>query len=168
MIGAIFAHRGMISAFLGDGILATFGAPLPDPEHAWHAAHAAVAMQAALAELNRGWAAADLPTLRMGIGIHTGVVFAGNVGGAQRMTYTVIGDPVNVTARLESLNKDFGTAILLTEETQVRLGARVETRYCGESLVKGRAQPLRVYELLTVHPDGGPPGSKGGGEVEGR
>lgn len=168
MIGAIFAHRGMISAFLGDGILAVFGAPLHDPDHAWHAARAAVAMQAALAELNRGWAASGLPALRMGIGIHTGVVFAGNVGGAARTTYTVIGDPVNVTARLESLNKDLGTTLLITEEAQTRLGDRVETRYCGEAPVKGRAQPLRVYELLAVHPDGGLPESKGISKEGGR
>jgi len=155
MVGAIFAHRGMVNDFIGDGILAIFGAPLRDPDHAWQAARAAVAMQEALERLNRSWEARGLPTLRMGIGIHTGVVFAGNVGGATRVKYTVVGDPVNVTARLEALNKELGTTTLLTEETRTALGNRVETRYCGETLVKGRAQPLRVHELLAVHPDGG-------------
>jgi adenylate cyclase len=154
MIDAIFAERGMINDFIGDGILAVFGAPLPDPDHPWRAVRAAMAMQAALVRLNREWAARGAPTLRMGIGIHTGVVFAGNVGGPARVKYTVVGDTVNATARLEALNKDLGTATLITAEVQQALGNRVETRYHGEAAVKGRAEPLRVYELLAVHPAG--------------
>ena len=122
MIDAIFAERGMINDFIGDGILAVFGAPLPDADHAWRAARAAMGMQAALERLNREWAARGVPTLRMGIGIHTGTVFAGNVGGPGRIKYTVIGDTVNVTARLEGVNKDLGTTALITAET--RRGAR--------------------------------------------
>jgi adenylate cyclase len=150
MIDTIFAERGMINDFIGDGILVVFGAPLPDGDHAARAARAAVGMQAALERLNHGWAARGAPTLRMGIGLHTGVVFAGNVGGPGRIKYTVIGDTVNVTARLEGLNKDLGTSTLLTAETLAALGDRVETRYRGAIPVKGRAEPLRVYELLAV------------------
>jgi CHASE2 domain/Adenylate and Guanylate cyclase catalytic domain len=91
-----------------------------------------------------------LATLRMGIGPHTGEVFAGNVGGAAKLKYAVVGDPVNVTARLESLNKDLGTTILMTVEMCTILGDWVETRDCGETSVKGRTQPLHVYEVLTV------------------
>ena len=151
MIDAIFAERGMINDFIGDGILAVFGAPLPDDDHAWRAARAAMAMQAGLERLNRQWSTRGIATLRMGIGIHTGVVFAGNVGGPARIKYTVVGDAVNVTARLEGLNKDFGTTTLITAEVEKALGNRAETRYRGEAPVKGRAEPLRVYELLAVH-----------------
>lgn len=162
MIEAIFRHRGMINDFIGDGILAVFGAPLPDPEHAIRAAGAALAMQEALTRLNRDWAARGLPALRMGIGVHTGTVFAGNVGGPGRIKYTVVGDAVNVTARLESLNKDLSTTTLVTEETRRAIGDRAETRYRGEVPVKGRTEPLRVHELLAVHGDGAAPAGGAG------
>jgi adenylate cyclase len=166
MIEAIFAERGMINDFIGDGILAVFGAPLPDPDHAWRAARAAMGMQAALERLNQEWARRGVPTLRMGIGIHTGVVFAGNVGGRDRIKYTVVGDTVNVTARLEGVNKELGTTTLITAETREAIGGRVETRYRGAVPVKGRAEPLQVYELLGAHPDGSHPAE--GGQADGR
>lgn len=156
MTEVIFAHRGMINDFVGDAIMAIFGAPLADPDHALHATQSALRMDQDLRELNQRWEAAGLPTLRMGIGLHTGEVFAGNVGGAAKLKYAVVGDPVNVTARLESLNKDLGTTILMTEEMRTVLGDRVETRDCGETSVKGRTQPLHVYEVLAVHPEGRP------------
>ncbi len=161
MIDAIFAERGMVNDFIGDGILAVFGAPLPDPDHAWRAARAALSMQAALERLNTEWAERGITTLRMGIGVHTGVVFAGNVGGSSRIKYTVIGDTVNVTARLEGLNKDLGTTTLVTAEAERVLRGRIETRYCGEVSVKGRAEPLRVYELLAAVPGGTGGGASG-------
>ncbi|MBI4609580.1 MAG: adenylate/guanylate cyclase domain-containing protein [Candidatus Rokubacteria bacterium] len=155
MTSAIFAHRGMINDFIGDAVMAIFGAPLADPDHALHAAQSAVAMDQALQELNQRWEAAGLPVLRMGIGIHTGEVFAGNIGGEARVKYTVIGDTVNVASRLEGLNKELGTTILVTEETRILLEGRVDVKDRGEMPVKGRTHPLRVYELLAVHPDGG-------------
>jgi adenylate cyclase len=160
MTAVIFAHRGMIKDFVGDAIMAIFGAPLADPDHALHAAQSVLRMDQALRELNQRWEAAGLPRLRMGIGLHTGEVFAGNVGGAAKLKYAVVGDPVNVTARLESLNKDLGTTILMTEEMRTVLGDWVETRDRGETSVKGRTQPLHVYEVLAVHPEGRP--AKGG------
>src|SRR5262249_26220084 len=124
MIEAIFAERGMINDFIGDGILAIFGAPLPDAEHAWRAVRAALAMQAALERLNAAWAAGGIAALHMGVAVHTGPVFAGNIGGPGRIKYTVVGDTVNVTARLEGLNKDLGTTALITAETRKALGDR--------------------------------------------
>ena len=98
----------MINDFIGDGVLAVFGAPLPDADHAWRAAQAAMGMQAALERLNREWSARGVATLRMGIGIHTKWCLRATSAG-RRIKYTVIGDTVNVTARLEGLNKDLGT-----------------------------------------------------------
>jgi adenylate cyclase len=148
MTAAIFAHRGMINDFVGDAVMAVFGAPVDDPDHAWHAVQSAVAMDRALEALNRRWATAGLPCLRMGIGIHTGPVFAGNVGGRDRIKYTVIGDPVNVASRVEGLNKELATTILLTEETLTAVGDRVRVRDCGPMAVKGRVEKVRVFEVL--------------------
>jgi adenylate cyclase len=154
MVNAIFAHRGTVDDFIGDGILAVFGAPLPDPDHPRQAVRAAIDMQQALARLNQEWDTRGLPTLRMGVAVHTGEVFAGNVGGADRVKYTVIGDTVNATARLEGLNKDLGTTMLITEETRLAVGDLVETRARGEIPVKGREEPLRVHELVRLRTDG--------------
>jgi adenylate cyclase len=155
MTDAIFTRRGMINDFVGDAIIAVFGAPLADPDHALHAVQSAMGMERALSTLNQRWEAAGLPSLHMGIGIHTGEVFVGNVGGAVKLKYAVLGDPVNATARLESLNKELGTHILITEEAHTALGDRVEAKDRGQFVVKGRTRPLRVFELLAVHADNG-------------
>ena len=149
MTAAIFAHRGMINDFVGDAVMAVFGAPVGDADHAWNALQSALAMNRALAALNERWQAAGLPSLRMGIGIHTGPVFAGNVGGRERIKYTVIGDPVNVASRVEGLNKELGTTVLITEETLAAIGDRVRVRDCGPIAVKGRVEKVRVFEVLT-------------------
>lgn len=154
MVDAIFTYRGTVDDFIGDGILAVFGAPIADPGHARQAVEAAVAMQQALERLNRDWAAQGLPTLRMGVAVHTGTVFAGSIGSRERAKYTVIGDPVNVTARLEGLNKDLGTTILMTEAIRSAIGDLVQTRFRGELPVKGRTEPLRVYEVVPPQPNG--------------
>jgi adenylate cyclase len=149
MTTAIFAHRGMINDFVGDAVMAVFGAPVDDPDHAWNAVQSALAMNHALDALNRRWEAAGLPRLQMGIGIHTGAVFAGNVGGRDRIKYTVIGDPVNVASRVEGLNKELGTTMLITGETLAAVGDRVRVRDCGPIAVKGRVEKVRVFEVLT-------------------
>lgn len=154
MTTAIFAHRGTINDFIGDAVMALFGAPMHDRDHAFHAVQSAVAMDRALAALNVKWEAAGLPRLEMGIGVHTGQVFAGNIGGTDRIKYTVIGDVVNVGSRVEGLNKDLGTTILVTEETFGAVGDRVKARDCGPQKVKGRVEKVRVYEVLAVEPDG--------------
>ena len=149
MTAAIFEHRGMINDFVGDAVMAVFGAPANDPDHAWNAVQSAIDMDRALTELNARWQKTGEVELRMGIGIHTGRVFAGNVGGRDRMKYTVMGDPVNVASRVEGLNKDLSTTLLITEETLAAVADRVRVRDCGPVAVKGRVEKVRVYEVLT-------------------
>jgi adenylate cyclase len=155
MTGAIFRHQGMVNDFVGDSIIAVFGAPVPDPKHAMHAVQSAVAMDEELAKLNEHWLKIGQIPLRHGVGVHTGEVFAGNIGSAERLKYTVIGDPVNVSARLEGLNKELGTTVLITEETLNRLKdqAAVSVKDRGALPVKGRQEPVRVYEVLAIGAD---------------
>jgi adenylate cyclase len=149
MTEAIFKHRGMINDFVGDAVMAVFGAPVSDSEHAWNAVQSALDMDRALTRLNEEWKQKGLVELRMGIGIHTGRVFAGNVGGRDRIKYTVIGDPVNVASRVEGLNKDLSTTLLVTEETLAAVGDKIRVRDCGPVAVKGRVEKVRVFEVLT-------------------
>ncbi len=147
MTAAIFAQRGMVNDFIGDAILAVFGAPLDDPEHARHAVLSALAMSETLAGLNRRWAEAGLPPLRMGLGIHTGEVFAGNVGLHGKVKYAVVGDTVNLASRVEGLNKDLGTIMLVTEATYRAACMDLPVKDRGLVNVKGREEPVRVYEV---------------------
>lgn len=150
MTRIIFRHGGMVNDFIGDAVMAVFGAPLGDRDHAMHAVQAALAMDEGLQALNARWAEAGLPPLRMGIGVHSGEVFAGNVGGRSRTKYTIVGDAVNVGSRVEGLNKELGTTILITEATFSILAGRVKARDCGPLPVKGRHEPVRVFELQGV------------------
>lgn len=148
MVEAVQRHGGIVNDFIGDAVMAVYGAPMHDPEHARNAVRTALQMQAGLAALNADWQARGLPQLRMGIGIHTGPVFAGNVGSPARLKYTVIGDAVNLAARVESANKDLQTTLLLTEDTHAAVGDGLQTRDCGAVKVKGRQQAVRLFEVL--------------------
>lgn len=147
MIDVIMEHHGMVSDFIGDGILAVFGAPLDDPEHAWHAVQTALGMQAALRRLNAGWAEEDRPALAMGAAVNTGEVFAGNIGSARKMKYAVMGDTVNTVARIEALNRDLGTEVLIGAATLAAVGDRVRACDRGEVTVKGRVKTVAIFEL---------------------
>lgn len=150
MVDAVLQHRGVINDFVGDAVMAVYGAPVDNPNHGLDAIRTAFQMLARLKILNAAWEARGLPTLRMGIGIHTGSVFAGNVGAPRRMKYTVVGDAVNVAARLEGLNKDLQTTLLISGETYAAVRDWVEVKDCGEFRVKGRYQVIKVYEVLSL------------------
>ena len=124
MVGVVFEHRGTVDKFVGDMVMALYGAPLDDPEHADHAVQTALAMIRTLNEMNQQWQSQGKPTLDIGIGINTGDMVAGNIGSDTIMSYTVIGDAVNLGARLESLNKDFGTRIIVSETWRIVRGTR--------------------------------------------
>jgi adenylate cyclase len=147
MVPIVFAHKGTVDKFVGDMIMALFGAPLDDPDHADHAVQTALAMSDGLAKLNREWRARGRPPLDIGIGINTGGMVAGNLGSADIMSYTVIGDEVNLGARLESLNKQYGTRIIISEATRAALRGQYDVRALGDVVVKGKTVPVRVYSV---------------------
>jgi len=146
MLAAVEAEGGMVNKFGGDSLLAIFGSPLnPSQDHAVRAVRAALAMRRALADFNRQQAAVEMPELQVGFGIATGEVVAGNVGSSRKLEYTVIGDPVNLAARLQELTPELGAEILLSPET-ARLAKDVASlRSLGEIDVRGRAQRVEVF-----------------------
>jgi adenylate cyclase len=147
MVEVVLEHRGTVDKFVGDMIMALFGAPLDDADHAEHAVQTALAMIRALEDMNRQWATQGKPQLGIGIGVNTGDMVAGNIGSESIMSYTVIGDPVNLGARLESLNKDYGTRIIISESTRARLTGQYDVRPLGEVIVKGKSQPVAIFEV---------------------
>ena len=150
MVDVILAHRGLVQDFIGDAIMAVYGAPLDDSEHCWHAAHTAVAMHAALDGLNRRWEGEGRGPLAMGIAVHTGEAFAGTLGAPRKKKYAVLGDTVNTTSRIEGLNRDLGTGILISGAVLAVLKDRVVVRDRGSVTVKGRRQPVEIYELMSL------------------
>ena len=149
MSRAIEAEGGVIDKFIGDEIMALFGAPVAAADSADRALRAALAMRAALAAFNRELAAEGRPTLAFGIGINTARVVAGNIGSHRRLNYSVIGDGVNTAARLQTLTRQpgFETDILLSEATLQSARGRYTVRDLGAAQVKGRSETVRVLAL---------------------
>jgi adenylate cyclase len=147
MVKVLFEHQGTLDKFVGDMVMALFGAPLDDEDHAEHAVQTALAMVRALDVLNAEWQSFGLPRLDIGIGINSGDMVAGNIGSEAIMSYTVIGDAVNLGARLESLNKEYGTRIIISESTRTLLKGQYDIRPLGSVTVKGRSQPVAIFEV---------------------
>lgn len=145
MTPIVHATGGTVDKFIGDAVMAFWGAPLSDPQHAEHAVTAAIAMQQAMQPLVADLQARGLPPIHMRIGLHTGRVVVGNVGSEQRFSYTAIGDAVNLAARLEGANKAFGTGILLSAATAAQLPPSMALRALDDVVVKGKTEPVRVY-----------------------
>ena len=152
MTDVLFAHDGMLDKYTGDGLVAVFGAPLPQPDHALRACRAALAMLDQLAPVRARWARPDLPPVEIGIGINTGPMIIGNMGSKERFAYTVIGDEANLGARLEAANKDFQTHILISEATWQAVKGEIAARELDVVTFRGMARPVRVYEVLGTYP----------------
>jgi class 3 adenylate cyclase len=145
---AIRAHGGLVLQFIGDEIEAVFGAPITSRDHAARAVRAAVEMRARLQAWNARREAAGRPPLRNGIGIHTGTVLAGNIGGADRLSYALVGDPVNLASRIQGLTKDFRADILISDATRSRLDGTVAVEALPAVRVKGRAEEVTIYKVV--------------------
>src|SRR5262249_55474769 len=141
----VFAHRGSLDKYIGDAIMAIYGAPVVESDHPALACRSALDMMRALDELQQKWQAAGLPKIGIGVGINTGQMVVGNMGSATRFNYTVVGDHVNLASRIESLNKTYGTSILISEYTwqQVKDELGGNTREVDSVKVRGREQPVR-------------------------
>jgi adenylate cyclase len=157
MVEIVFRHEGTVDKFVGDMVMALFGAPVDDEEHPDHAVAAALDMVGRLGELNRKWAGEGRPRLDIGIGINSGDMIAGNIGSSAIMSYTVIGDNVNLASRLESLNKDYGTRIIISDATRQRLRRGADIRPLGQVVVKGKTQPVVIFEVTVASPLDAPP-----------
>jgi len=149
MVDQVIIHQGTLDKFIGDAVMAIFGAPVPLPDHAERACRAALAMIAELDTLQARWTAEGREPFRIGIGINTGDMVVGNLGSEQLFDYTVVGDGVNLGARLESLNKEYQTKvpIIISESTYEAAKEHLEVRRLGEVIVKGKTRPVVVYEL---------------------
>jgi adenylate cyclase len=148
MTAIVLEQGGIIDKYIGDGIMAEFGAPLPIPHHADQAVRTALHMQRRLKELRPKWRQQGLPELCCRVGINTGPMVVGNIGSEQVFNYTVIGDAVNLASRLEGANKYYQTLVMISEFTYDCLTPNLfRTRLLDAVRVKGRSQPVKVYEV---------------------
>ena len=147
MIDVVFAHRGTLDKFLGDGFLTIFGAPVDDPDHRTQAVRAGLAMLAACEEMHETMKATHGIDLRIGVAIHTGLAVVGDVGSKERTDYTAIGDAVNYTSRIEALNKQYGTHILISESVASGLPADIPLRPVDQVHLRGVDHSIQLYTV---------------------
>jgi adenylate cyclase len=149
MTEVIFRYEGVLDKYIGDALMAFWNAPMEQPDHARRACEAALDMLGTLHRLQTDWQRRGVPQLELGIGINTGPMIVGNMGSRERLAYTVLGDAVNVASRLEGLSKTYGTRVVIGEATQASAGTAFTYRLLDVVVVKGRNEPLTVYEVLS-------------------
>jgi len=148
MVEAVFNYDGTLDKFIGDALMAVFGAPLPLENHGWMAVQSALDMRRRLVEFNHDRGTPEKPIIRIGIGISSGEVVSGNIGSQKRMDYTVIGDGVDISSRLEGTTKEYGCDIILSEYTYNLCRDRIWVRELDRIRVKGKTKPVSIYELI--------------------
>ncbi|MBP6627963.1 MAG: adenylate/guanylate cyclase domain-containing protein [Kofleriaceae bacterium] len=148
MTELVLDGAGTLDKYIGDAVMAFWGAPIEQPDHAVRACTAALAMQARLATLSAAWAGRGLPPLAIGVGVNTGPMAVGNMGSRARFDYTVLGDAVNLAARLEGLTKEYAVGILVGEATARAAAGQFVFRQLDQVRVKGRASAAPVFELI--------------------
>jgi adenylate cyclase len=141
-------EKGTIDKFMGDGVMAFWGAPVLLDDHVWRACVAALRIRQGMAAINAQWTEKGQKPLRVRIGIHADAVLVGNIGSMQRMSYTVLGDGVNVASRLEGINKEYGTDICISHSVYREVGERLCVRPIDDVAVKGRRSKIPIYEVL--------------------
>ena len=149
MSNTIFQYGGMVDKYLGDGIMALFGAPINQPGHADRAVSCAIKMQDRIHYLNQKEIMKGKSPLEIGIGISSGESVIGNVGSTNRVEYTAIGDPVNTSARIEPLNKEYKTKILISESTKNRLQGTYKINFVGKIQLKGKSEYTGIYAIAS-------------------
>ena len=153
MTDVVFAHGGLLDKYIGDAVMAFWGSPAPADDHAARCCRAALDMLTALEKLNRRWSESGLPRLAIRIGISSGNAIVGNFGSSLRFSYTAVGDTVNLASRLERLNKDFGTTVLISDDTRAAIGDEFVCREVGHTTVRGRTRGTTVHELVARRSD---------------
>ncbi|AFZ13241.1 adenylate/guanylate cyclase with GAF and PAS/PAC sensors [Crinalium epipsammum PCC 9333] len=148
MVDAVFKHKGTLDKYIGDAIMAVFGSPLPLEDHAWMAVCTAIDMRHRLIDFNTKRTEGNQAIIKIGIGINSDTVISGNIGSSKRMEFTAIGDGVNLGSRLEGASKQYGCDIVISESTYTPCSDRVWARELDFIKVKGKDQPVRIYELV--------------------
>jgi adenylate cyclase len=153
MTDIVFKYEGLLDKYIGDAIMAVFGAPLEQPDHALRCCRTALEMMAELKVLQERWAREGRPYVDIGVGINSGDMVVGNMGSNMRFDYTVMGDNVNLSSRLEGINKEYGTHIILSEYTYAVVKEEMFCREIDSVRVKGKKLPVRIYELICAQKD---------------
>ncbi len=153
MTDIVFKYDGLLDKYMGDAIMAVYGAPLDQPDHALRACRTALEMLQTLRKLQVKWTAEGKPPLNIGVGVNTGDMVVGNMGSQMRFDYTVMGDSVNLASRLEGINKEYGTNIVISEFTLAIVKDELFCRELDAVLVKGKKLPVKIYELLCERKD---------------
>jgi class 3 adenylate cyclase len=151
MVEAVFEQGGILDKFIGDGLMAVFGSLDDLPDHPRRAVLAALRMKALLGKINGERSVAGKPPFNIGIGVHTDEVIVGNIGSNRRLEYTVVGDGVNAASRVQGLNKEFGTTILITEATYAAVKNEFECKAMPDHALRGKEKPLKLYEVISAN-----------------